>query len=102
MKKLYINGEWVLVKIRPLTMATSELMIIVPKRVGQKVVLLTPVNDWKKSSTKYGTCVVQQDYFHTHQKSTAQQSVLLNSRLGGAMMTWCCGSSTQPKRVGAW
>lgn len=37
MKKLYINGEWVIVKIRPLTMATSELMIIVPKRVGQKV-----------------------------------------------------------------
>lgn len=37
MKKLYINGEWVIVKIHPLTMAISELMIIVPKREGQKV-----------------------------------------------------------------
>lgn len=37
MKKLFINGEWVIVKIRPVTMAISELMIIVPKRVGQKV-----------------------------------------------------------------
>lgn len=37
MKKLYINGEWVIVKINPLTMAKSEVMIIVPKRVGQIV-----------------------------------------------------------------
>ena len=37
MKKLFINGEWVIVKIRPFTMAISEVMIIVPKRVGQKV-----------------------------------------------------------------
>lgn len=37
MNKLFINGEWVIVKIRPLSMATSELMIIVPKRVGQNV-----------------------------------------------------------------
>lgn len=37
MKKLFINGEWVIVKINPLTMAKSELMIIVPKREGQKV-----------------------------------------------------------------
>lgn len=37
MKKLFINNEWVLVKITPLTMALSEVMIIVPKRVGQTV-----------------------------------------------------------------
>lgn len=37
MKKLFINGEWVIVKINPLTMAKSEVMIIVPKRVGQNV-----------------------------------------------------------------
>ena len=37
MKKLYINGEWVIVKIIPLTMSTTEVMIIVPKRVGQTV-----------------------------------------------------------------
>lgn len=37
MKKLFINNEWILVKITPLTMSSSEVMIIVPKRVGQNV-----------------------------------------------------------------